>query len=72
MGGRIIDAPPIPYQALESFLSDTRARIESLEESVYGAQFFVLRLWRIEFRIALVRRIRRPDARMDRIRSEER
>ena len=62
----------ITHDALEGFISDTRRRIEALEATVYDESIFVFRIGSFEFRLHRVRRASRPDARLDRIRSEAR
>lgn len=63
-------APRITHDALEGFIADTRARVESLEDTLYGDAIFVFRIWRLEFRLRVIRRSRRPPAKLSRVRSE--
>jgi hypothetical protein len=65
------DAPPrLTHDALEGFIADTRGRIEAVEDALYTDAIFVIRVWRLEFRMRWINRTRRPAARLSRIRSE--
>lgn len=68
--GSMMHTPLIPHQTIDSFMSDTRQRIESLEDELYGEHIFALRIWKFELRLRRVKRTGRPAPGMNRMESE--